>query len=411
MVRFASQVALIAALVALAAPAQAEMSKADFNRAKKKLKFAQVQQDGDALAAVLEELAADDSKRAVELVLGVAATNQLARSKVDAAAAKSLDAMTSDGATGALIAALGNRRSPPLVKILVAEALGKRKDGPSAQALGDALSDGRPEVLRAVIRAVHARKAGETVPGLLSLLEKLEKHPDAWSEHEVQLALVECTGKWFEKLEDWKQFWAQNAHKGERVATGSAKAAMETAERAKQPPPKFFGTEIRSERVVFVIDVSGSMEGERLAKCKAQLTQCISGLTARSSFTVLVYSNQIRPWNARLQPATPQNKASAVSFVETLRATGNTCTRKAMLQALEVADADTVVLLSDGMPTGTKPDGKAYSEAEVLDDVSAENTRRQREIHTFGFGTKGSQLADFMENLAKKNHGRFTAID
>jgi hypothetical protein len=402
--------ALLIATLMFVGPAQAGLSKREFNKARKQLKLAQMNKNGEELVKAIARLGEDDSKRAAKLILKVTATNVVAKAAVFDAAGEALSSMSSKGAVEALVSVVSKRGGHDLVKILAIESLTARKDASSGKALGAALSDPRPGVLRATLRAVRTRKPGEATPALIDLLEKLAKRPNALIQSQIEHALVEITGKWFDKVEDWRQFWKHNSHKGTRPVTGSVKAALKTSERGKTPPPKFFGTEIRSERVVFAIDVSGSMKGERLAKCKKQLTQCISSLSVRSSFTVVVYSNQIRPWKKDLQRATPKNKASAASFVETLRASGNTCTRKALLRSLETTGADTIVLLSDGMPTGTKPDGAVYGEDEVINDVTAENKRHQWEIHTFGFGDKGGTLADFMETLAKKNHGKFTRI-
>ncbi|HBP19887.1 MAG TPA: hypothetical protein DEA08_19115 [Planctomycetes bacterium] len=392
------------------APAWAKLDKKEFGKLKKQLKFAQAKGDTALLVEALEGLAKDDSDRAVGLVLKVAAVTKVDKAKVYAAAESALSEMGSAEATAELIK-FASKRGPSLINILAINAMAQREDGATAKALGEALSDKRPEVLRAALRAIRLRKAGECVPGMIDLLEKMEKHPDALILGDLRRALIETTGKWFDVIEDWRKYWKHESHEGKRVMTGSAKELLKTAERGKKPP-KFFGTEIRSERIVFVIDVSGSMEGDRLKKSKEQLTKCINGLDARSSFTVMCYSSQIRPWNSKLQPANPKNKAKAISFVETLQANGNTRTRGALVQAFETLGADTIVLLSDGMPTGTKPNGKdVYSEDEILGEVAGINKTKQWEIHTFGFGQKGGTLADFMEALAKQNHGKFTRIE
>lgn len=402
-------VALAFSLSVTAASA-APLSKKEFNKLKKHVKIAQAKGDPALIAEKLEALGADDSKRAVDLLLKVGAVASQHRAVVYTSIGKALAKMTSDEATKALCAHATKKRSPSLVKILALEALGSRDDPASAAALGEVLTDGRPEILRAALKAIRARRAGECVDGLLGLLERLEKRPDALILDDTRKALIEITGKWFDTIEDWRKWWSYSKHQGKREVTGSTEELMKTAER-KQAPPKFFGTEIKSERVVFVIDVSGSMEGTRLEKCKKQLIQCISALRQGSSFTVGSYSSQVKIWNKDLQPATRQNKDKAVQFVERLVAKGNTRTLEGLKRAFETKNADTIVLLSDGAPTGLKKNGERWTEPEILAETTGINKIRQWRIHTFGFGAAGKDLVKFMKDLAKNNDGEFTKID
>ncbi|MBL4847648.1 MAG: VWA domain-containing protein [Planctomycetes bacterium] len=388
----------------------APLKKKEFNKLKKHVKIAQARGDASLLAEKLGALAADDSKRAVDLVLKVAMGATQSRAKIYTAATETLGKMTSAEATAAICAYATKKKTPPLIKILAIEVLGQRADTTSAAALGEVLKDGRPEILRAALKAIKTRRAGECVDGLLNLLERLGKRPDALILADTREALVEITGKWFDSIEDWRKWWAYSKHAGKREVTGSTKELLATAER-KQAPPKFFGTEIKSERVVFVIDVSGSMKGTRLAKSKKQLIQCIGALRRGSSFTVSSYSSQVRIWNRKLQPATQRNKGKAISFVETLRAQGNTCTLEGLTRAFDTTGADTIVLLSDGAPTGTRKNGERWTEAEILEEVAGTNKVRQWRIHTFGFGAAGRNLVQFMKDLASKNDGKFTQID
>lgn len=388
----------------------APLSKKEFNKLKKHVKIAQAKGDPALIAEKLEALAADDSKRAVDLLLKVGAITKTHRSVVYDAIGKALAKMTSDEATEALCTHVTKKRTPSLIKILALEAMATREDPASAKALGEVLNDGRPEVLRAALKAIRVRRAGECVDALLDLLEHLQKRPDALILDDTRKALIETTGKWFDDIADFRKWWSYSKHQGKRVVTGSTEELMKTAER-KQKVPTFFGSEIKSERVVFVIDVSGSMEGARLDKCKKQLIQCISALRPGSSFTLASYSSQVKIWNKDLQPANRQNKDKAVQFVERLVAKGNTRTLEGIKRAFETSGADTIVLLSDGAPTGTKKNGERWTEDEILAETSGINKVKQWRIHTFGFGAAGQALVKFMKDLAEKNDGKFTRID
>ena len=79
--------------------------------------------------------------------------------------------------------------------------------------------------------------------------------------------------------------------------------------------------------------------------------ECVEGLGKRSRFTIVAYSDSMRVWNKKLQPATPAAKKKALEFVSGMQASGLTHTLSALKLGLEVKGADAIVLLSDGMPT------------------------------------------------------------
>jgi hypothetical protein len=282
----------------------------------------------------------------------------------------------------------------------------------SGEALGAALAEKRPEVLRAALAAIRKRREAKAVPGLIDLLERLRKKPDRLLLNEVNTALADITGRYFETTEDWRKYW--EVKKGSfRPASGPLPAGAKTGERHDGTKvPTFFGTEVKSERLVFVIDTSGSMEGGRLAKCKEQLKGCIEALNPRSRFTLVSFSHTIKVWSPKLLAANPKNKTRANEFIDGLKASGNTYTLKALMDGFVVKDADAMILLSDGMPTETDNKGERITEETILEKVDGENRFKKWRIDTFGFeGVAGGSLSKFMRDLAEANNGTFTPIN
>lgn len=81
---------------------------------------------------------------------------------------------------------------------------------------------------------------------------------------------------------------------------------------------------VRSQRVVgFILDKSGSMEGERMTAVKAAVTRAIEMLDEEASFFVVAFdgASQII---APLSKATPANKKQAATTLAHLRAQGGT---------------------------------------------------------------------------------------
>jgi Arc/MetJ family transcription regulator len=399
----------LAILVALAGVSHAgELSKQGLKKLKRQAKVALSRGDDALLAEAVRGLGEDDSKQAVDLIIKSAVT--LPKGKVLRAAAEALGSMTSDKAVEAMASKLRKKGGHPHAKILCIDGLADHEDATSGEALGAALLDKRPEVLRAALRAIRKRKEVKAVDGLIDLLERLKKRPDQLIEQEVNYALAEITGKYFKEIEDWRKYWKVKKASFRPQSGGTLPAGLTTSERKKKPT--FFGSEIASERLVFVIDTSGSMEGDRLAKCKEQLKQCIQGLSARSQFTIVSFSHTIKVWNKRLMAATPANKAKAKEFAGGLKASGNTFTLSAMKDAFDIKGADAIVLLSDGMPTETNNKGETLSTEFILEEIAGENGFKKWRVDTFGFeGVAGGSLSAFMRELAKQHGGKFTPIN
>lgn len=399
----------LAAVVLLAGLVHAgELTKQGFGKLKKQVKIAIANGDDDALARAITDVAQDDSKKAVDLILKGALA--VPGGKTFKATAEALGSMTSDEAVGAMSARVAKKGGHPGVKILCIDGLAKHEDEVSGAALGAALSDKRPEVLRAALTAIRARKEVKAVEGLIDMLERLKKRPDMLLLKEVNTALAEITGKYFENTEDWRKYWSVQKASFRPQTGGSLPAGLKTGER-KGKVPTFFGTEVNSERLVFVIDTSGSMEGDRLQKCKDQLTQCIAALSPQSRFTIVSFSHTIKVWQPKLQLATPNTKSKASEFVGALKASGNTFTLSALKEGFKIPGADAMVVLSDGMPTETDNKGEMITEETILNAVDGENRFKKWRIDCFGFEMRaGGSLAAFMKQLAKDNGGTFTPI-
>ena len=401
----ASLLLLLQAGLVLGAP----LSEPEWRAARKRVLAAASQGDGRALAGALEEAAKDDSGRAVELVLQV---GTVALDGVSyAAAIKALVTMTGPEATAKLCERLRQKKLDPRARILLCDAVIAREDPDSGAALAGALEAKEPEVLRVALAAVRKRRPREAVEPLFGLFGRLSggKEADGLLATAVREALWELTAQSYETEEDWRKWWAV-AKDGFRPRTGDAgPPPLGTAQREK-PRPTFFGTELRSDRLVFVIDISGSMEHEdRIGRAKAQLEQAIGALVPTARFTVVAFSSGCRLWEKALVPATPQQRQRAIEFVRGLQPTGNTLTLGAMKAAFELEGADAIVLLSDGFPTETNhTTNQPMQNDEVLAEIGGLNRFKRWRIDTFGFAS--ANMGDFMKQLAEASGGTYTEI-
>ena len=225
---------------------------------------------------------------------------------------------------------------------------------------------------RAVVQAIVAVRLPEAVEALIALLPEV----DGEVRGDVLRHLAALSGQWHgTDAKAWRHWWETHKEHFEfpRLEPGSSAA------KASPGAPSFYGLAIQARRMVFVIDVSGSMAGARLAAAKRELMQAIDGLPAESAFNVVAFSNQTTVWRKKLMPATLETQRAADRFVYGLRPGGDT----AAYDALEAAfrfDAEAIYFLSDGEPNaGTIP-----LPAAIVAAVTQANRTRRMSIYTIG---------------------------
>lgn len=87
----------------------------------------------------------------------------------------------------------------------------------------------------------------------------------------------------------------------------------------------FFGVEARGSRFAYIVDVSGSMAGERLAALKRALYDSIDGLLEHAHFTVVFYNQDALPLTGdRWARANDLSKAAVKREIAAVRASGGT---------------------------------------------------------------------------------------
>ncbi len=145
-------------------------------------------------------------------------------------------------------------------------------------------------------------------------------------------------------------------------------------------------SEIAPRDVVYVLDTSGSMAGEKMEQARRALAFGVTLLRPVDRFNVVAFSTSVQPFRDGLVAAEVETKKAAQAFIEGLRATGGTNIEGALAAALAPSGSGSadrplyVVFLTDGKPTVGVADPK-----ELLAAVERRNTSRAR-IFTFGVG-------------------------
>jgi Ca-activated chloride channel family protein len=112
--------------------------------------------------------------------------------------------------------------------------------------------------------------------------------------------------------------------------------------------------------IVLVLDVSGSMEGEKIEQAKAAAEYVLDHLGDGDRFGVIAFSRFVDVFADDLRPAS--DAKAGVDYVRSLEAGGETNISGALERGLSVLGSDrpgTVIFLTDGLPTAgiEDPDG------------------------------------------------------
>ena len=119
-----------------------------------------------------------------------------------------------------------------------------------------------------------------------------------------------------------------------------------------QPPKRVVTEDIPSRDFVFVVDVSGSMEGFPLDTSKKLLEDLIGGLRPTDFFNVILFSGDSTALSESPLPANQENISRAIQLIEQQRGSGGTELLPAIQQAMHIPTqpgvSRSVVLITDG---------------------------------------------------------------
>lgn len=166
----------------------------------------------------------------------------------------------------------------------------------------------------------------------------------------------------------------------------------------------YYEIPVYADRIVFVIDTSSSMAGERMETAKRELVSAIHALAPDVAFTVVSFSDAARAWQPQLVAAGDDAKRSASAYVGALSAAGKTASFDALDTAFRY-DAEAIFFLSDGEPTA----GRIVDPAQIIRFVAESNKNRRLSLHTIGI-MPDNGLARFLEALATANHGAYRHV-
>lgn len=155
--------------------------------------------------------------------------------------------------------------------------------------------------------------------------------------------------------------------------------------------------------VIFVLDTSGSMEGDSIKQAKKALLLAIEQLTTTDNFNIIEFNSYAQNLWKSPKPADPINKEDAKHFVNSLSANGGTEMQSALHLAFSQPKMNTsntlrqIVFITDG---------SVGNEESLMELIS--NKLEHARLFTVGIGSAPNSY--FMSEAAKMGRGTFTYI-
>ena len=152
--------------------------------------------------------------------------------------------------------------------------------------------------------------------------------------------------------------------------------------------------------VTFVIDVSGSMSGQKIEQARSAGKQLLRTLSAMDRFRLIDFSSDVRTFRDDYSTATSENIRAAERYLDELDAQGSTNISGALDEALsprvQPERLPIILFLTDGQPTVGERDPNA-----IAANVAAH--RGSRRLFTFGVGADLN--VSLIEQLALEGRG------
>jgi len=156
-------------------------------------------------------------------------------------------------------------------------------------------------------------------------------------------------------------------------------------------------------QTVFVVDVSGSMNGPSLEQAKAALQVALDGLRPGDTFTLIKFDSGNEAYAERFLEAEPAAIGAAKRWVSLFSAGSGTEILPALLRALELSERGNASVLKRVILI---TDGAVQNEDQVVGEVARRlgGTR----LHIVGIGFAPNRW--LMKELARAGRGTFEAI-
>ncbi|MBL8753402.1 MAG: VWA domain-containing protein [Planctomycetes bacterium] len=327
----------------------------------------------------------------------------------------------------------------------------------AVRAAGQALGRTTWRADMALVRLMDEYRSLECVPALIGVLERYAAHPEEvksgklsglllYQAHELLVAMTGAIHP-ATQPDTWRAFWDAERDKivvAERKEPKPGAADGGAGKVDATVAGGFCGIPVQGTRVVFVLDLSGSMKwkmeesaadgkkvlSERLDFAKRELVRAMDVIAPNAQFNLVTFNgdDKAESWSKDLVPATEKNRERFKKYVDGLEARGGTNLWSGLESALRIrslvygaryqSNVDEVFVLSDGAPTV----GDVQDPIEILRLVTETNKFAKVRINTVFISSATPAEArqaeprmaitpqELMRRMAENNGGKFREL-
>jgi len=342
------------------------------------------------------------------------------------------------------LCAQGTKHPRKEIRDLLLGYLAKRGEKECFRVVLQGLYDAEDSVVLKAIAVLQEKDHAGSIPHMVRALQHQEDQDRVLSlvAERIREMLKEMTGADLFAASEWDSLWKGNKDElGDGKKVDTSKLILKGTG-VKVDPPEFFGQELVSEKIVFILDTSISMQEKdpkpdsgtsgkggggssvnggkkgsgddelpdsrmRLRRVQKELKRMVRELPRDFRFCLVSFDESVDQMSLQMVQATPTQKRRALKFIDNFNPQGLTSTDRALEAAFKIPGVRAMVLLSDGMPFRTRD---PIDPLELLEHIEEINRFEHIPIHTVGFQATSGDASSFLQELSRRTNGKYTEI-
>ncbi len=285
------------------------------------------------------------------------------------------------------------------VRVVAISAAGKAGGEVAADLLLDHIDDKAWQVRLTAVEGLGKVRVRRAV---LPLIRRLSKEEVPRIVAAIANTLFRTTGRnFYDIVELWERWWKEH---GEDFEVPEKIPEIKPDDHSGRSVASFYGVPVETDRMIFVIDQSGSMSSlsggrTNLQVAVEQTLKVVRSLGKNARLNVILFETRIHPWQKQLVKVNANTRGALKKHLLSRRPMGGTNLYDGLEMALLTRGVDTIYLLSDGSPGS----GKFVQQEDILREVRKINRTRRIAIHCIAVGFD----SPLMKELAAQNSGRY----
>ncbi len=329
------------------------------------------------------------------------------RSRTSIVKAEAVYGMTiadQDGGDRFAMGILRNEKQPTIARVAALRGLADRGSILAHVEAVRRLSTAQGALLLEAIDIIGRNPCQDDIRYLIEVVEEREGR----ARHSAVALLQEITGyKIGADARSWKYFFLKHRTEGTDFRHPKADDGEESHTLS------YMGIPLLGDKVIFVLDSSGSMNSgmaeaqkSRGKRAVGELVRLLPNLPEQARFDVIFFSDQVSRLSAGRLLANEQARInSATRWLESNDFDGGTNLFGGLEKAFGTDDVEEIILLTDGMPSA----GSIQQPVRILSWVQRRNRWKNVRVSTIGLSAP-HESGLFLGKLAQQNSGVYRAI-